>query len=113
MTLMFSEDIVHALAARDGCEGFVIVCDDTIRILYDAAETTFVCSRERTKCRTLAEALQQHAGVRRRHNFLDIAKIYGVSLRAIANHGDAWRLCSVVLCGLTGASMQTDSRIGA
>ena len=86
MTLMFSEDIVHALAARDGCEGFVIVCDDTIRILYDAADKTFVCSRERTKCRTLAEALQQHAGVRRRHNFLDIAKIYGVTLRAIAKH---------------------------
>ena len=84
--LVFSEDIVHAVAARNGWEGFVIVCDDTIRILYDAADKTFVCSRERTKCKTLAEALQQHAGVRRRHNFLDIAKIYGVSLRAIAKH---------------------------
>ena len=91
----------------------MIVCDDTIRVVYDAADKTFACSRERTKCKTLTEAMQQHAGVRQRRNFIDIAKIYGVSLRAIANHGDAWRLCSVVFCGLTGASMQTDSRIGA
>ena len=109
-------DIVHAAATLFGWKDAVLVCDvgdSSILIHYNAAGKTFVersCS-DRTSFKTVDEALHRHAG-ESRGDIIDIAKIHGISLRAIGERGEELFFCSIAVC-VTRRAPQPEPRLDA
>ena len=110
--------IVHAAATLFGWKDAVLVCDvgdSSILIHYNAAGKTFVDSRcsDRTRFKTVDEALHRHAG-ELRGDIIDIAKIHGISLRDIAERDGELFFCSIAVCEmLTRRAPQPEPRLDA